>query len=70
MVTGGTNMRAISSFIINELQGKNASLDTIKMCVRIAMLASTSDPIERSEYKDIVWECMEGLPFDPMEPIY
>lgn len=57
----------VAKAIIDELEGKNAGLDTIKRFVRVAMFVGGIGGKDGTEICRMV---AEGLSFNPIEDIY
>ncbi len=61
-------MKKIADAVINELKGKNASMDLIKMCIRVAISASGFEITEK-EFGEIFDMVILGCPFSPASPV-
>lgn len=62
-------MNKIEVIVYEELKGKNAGSDTIKMLVRVAIKASGIEFTEE-EINGIMTELLYSLPFNPLEEVF
>lgn len=61
-------MKQIVDAVIKELKDKNASMDVVKMCIRVAISASGFE-VTNEEFGEIFQMVQNGCPFDPLEPV-
>lgn len=61
-------MKNIADAVIKELKDKNASMDVIKMCIRVAISASGIEITEK-EFGEIFDTVILGCPFDPTSSV-
>ena len=66
-------MNKVEAIVYNELKGKNAGSDTIKMLVRVAVETSRlvgDVDFTDEEINEMLTELFHSLPFNPLEDVF